>query len=274
MPQIRKLVFFMVCVLLCLCTGCADEKSGKEQQAYSIYGNYREIPGITAEEIAAIEALKTKYGHFTIGMNPATEAFVSGDGSIGGYSRYFREWMSGLFGIPFETEIYEWDALIEGLNDYSIDFNCDLTASEERRRIYFMTDAVAERSIKYFVLAGSERLNDIAKERTLRYAFLEGTTTYTDVRDAALEDFTPFFVGDYTEATKLLDNGEIDAFLDESSAESVFDDHGGIVSRDFLPLIYSPVSLSTANPEFAPIISVVQKYLDQGAIYQLIELYN
>ena len=274
MPKPCKLIFLIICAFLPLYTGCAEKEQHPAEPAYKAYSDYREIPGVTPEEIAAIEALKTRRDHLVIGMNYATEAFMGEDGEIEGYSKYFREWLTDLFGIPFDTRIVEWDELIAGLASYEIDFSGDLTKTPERLQTYFMTSAIAERSIKCFRPEGSEKLNLIAKERTLRYGFLNGTTTYGQIKAASEEPFVALFVDDYDQAVFLLENGEIDAFFEDSPAEAVFDEYDNMVATDFFPLIYLPVSLSTANPELEPIISVVQKYLDQGAIFHLIELYN
>lgn len=274
MPKIQKSVFLIICALLLLCAGCSPKEPQQADTTYKVYSDYRDIPGVTPEEIAAIEALKLERDHFVIAMNYATEAFTGENGEIEGYSKYFREWLTALFGIPFETEIVEWDELIAGLASHEIDFSGDLTKTPERLHTYFMTDAIAERSIKYFRPEGSKKLNLIAKERMLRYGFLNGTTTYGQIKEASEEPFMALFVDDYDEAVRLLYTGEIDAFFEDSPAEAVFDEYGNMAAADFFPLIYLPVSLSTANPELEPIISVVQKYLDQGAIFHLIELYN
>jgi hypothetical protein len=59
-----------------------------------------------------------------------------------------------------------------------------------------------------------------------------------------------------------------------NTAEAAFDIYGDVVTRDFFPLVYSPVSLATQNPALEPIISIVQKALDDGAIRYLTTLYN
>ena len=56
--------------------------------------------------------------------------------------------------------------------------------------------------------------------------------------------------------------------------EAGFDIYGDVIARDFLPLIYSPVSLTTQNPALEPIILVMQKALDAGATHDLNKLYN
>ena len=265
-------VFVLACIVLAAQPGCSQKP--KESPANPVYASYTDIPGVTAEDIAAIETLKKRHGSFTIAMNHSTESFYTDDGTIGGFTSLFCAWLTDLFGVPFKAEIVEWDALIAGLASHSIDFTGELTATPERRNIYHMTDAIAERSIKYFRLTGSEKLSELAAERQLRFAFLEGATSGGYVREAADTPFTTTYVKDYDEAVTLLRKGAIDAFFEDGSAEAAFDIYPDITAAEYFPLIYTPVSLSTGNPELAPIIDVVQKYLNQGAIYHLTELYN
>ena len=239
------------------------------------YTSYREIPGVTGEQISAIEALANQHASFVYGMNPSTEAFVQDDGEIGGYAALFCDWLSGLFRIPFHTELYEWGDLIDGLTDRTIDFAGDLTPTDERRKIYFMTDTIAERSVRLMRIAGSPQLSDIAAQRQLRYAFLDGTTTVDQVTALAGKDtFQPILIDDYDVAYNLLKSGKIDAFIDEGTAEAAFDKYGNVVSEDFFPLIYSPVSMSTQNPTLEPVIEVVQLALQNGGSRYLASLYN
>ncbi|MDR1943697.1 MAG: transporter substrate-binding domain-containing protein, partial [Synergistaceae bacterium] len=229
---------------------------------------------MTKEEISAIEKLHTRRSGFVYGMSLSTETFYNQDGEIGGFSALFCDWLTDLFGVSFEPAIYEWGDLIYGLQSNSVDFTGELTATEERRKTYYMTDVIAERSVKYMRLAGSERLHEIAKSRTLRYAFLEGVMTYEQVKALETYPFEAVFIDDYKTAYNMLKIGEIDAFFDEGTAEAAFDEYGDVVAEDFFPLIYGPVSLTTQNPELEPIISVVQKALQNGAIQHLIGLYN
>jgi len=243
---------------------------------------YRDIPGITQEEIAAVEALKASHATFVYGSNPATEAFMS-DGEIHGYSALFCEWLTALFGIEFKPALYEWGDLITGLASGEIDFTGDLTATEERRKtssddpdhIYYMTDAIAERTIKLMRLIDSEPISDIAASRQLRYAFLDGTTTEDEVKNNSTDSFTSFYVDEYDEAYRLLKDGTVDAFFEEGCAEAAFDEYGDVVALDFFPFIFSPVSLSTQKKELEPIISVVQKLIEaEDGMYYLTQMYN
>jgi signal transduction histidine kinase/DNA-binding response OmpR family regulator/ABC-type amino acid transport substrate-binding protein len=137
-----------------------------------------------------------------------------------------------------------------------------------------MTAAIAERSVKYMRISGGKELPEIAESRVLRYAFLKGTVTYNQVALLERYPFEAVFISDYETAYRLLGNGEVDAFFDEGVAEAAFDVYDNVIAEDFFPLIYSPVSLATQNPDLEPVISVVQKALQSGAPYHLSGMYN
>ena len=250
-------------------------KPSEKQLGSSIENiSFRDIPGVTEDEIKAIEVLLAQRKSFSFGMMPNTEAYININGEIRGYAALFCEWLSGVFGIPFQLEHFTWANLIEGLKSGTIDFTGTLTASEERLQIYYMTETIAQRTVKYIRLRGSEPLSEIRKTGLPRYALLEGTTTAEKVLNSVSEEFELRYVSEYIDAYELLKNGEIDALIAESTAEAVFDAYGDVTATVFLPLIYTPVSLTTQNPELIPVISIVQKMLENGANKYLGELYN
>ena len=260
--------------LLFIPAGCEkqDRKTGVE---YPEFTSYREIPGITAEEIDAVEKIKEKRDSFVYAVNYSTEAFLDENNNIGGYTALFCDWLSGLFGIPFKPEIIGWDDLIAGLASFTIDFTGELTATDERRKTYFMTDAIAERSIKIMRIAGSEPLSILEKTRPLVYAFLEGTINHGLVSQYLQGGFKTIFVSGHETAYSALKNGTADAFFEDGPSEAAFDIYGDVIAEDFFPLIYSPVSLSTQNPQLEPIVSILQKALDSVDVYHhLTRLYN
>ncbi|MDR3336701.1 MAG: transporter substrate-binding domain-containing protein, partial [Treponema sp.] len=230
----------LICVL-----GCAKDSANlPAPKQYPIYTSYQKIPGVSAEEIEAIDALKKRNGPFIYGMNLTTETFYDENGDIQGYSALFCEWLSELFGIPFKPAVYEWGDLIDGLAGGTVDFTGELTATEERREKYFMTDAIAERSIKYMRLQGSESLSTIQAVRPLRYAFLEGATTPGLVSPHITGDFEIIYIDDYDDAYAMLKNGDIDAFFEEGIVEAAFDGYGDVRAEEFFPLIYGQVSFT------------------------------
>ncbi len=115
---------------------------------------------------------------------------------------------------------------------------------------------------------------EIIRSRRLRCCFLEGTTTINEVTSRLQGGYIITLVDSFGDAYDALKKGEVDAFFDESPTEAVFDVYDDIIAEDFLPVIYSPVSLSTKNPDFQPVISIVQKALHNGCIDQLIGLYK
>ncbi|AEF85454.1 PAS domain protein [Treponema primitia ZAS-2] len=262
--------------LLC-CTGKSEysAKNSKRNPEYPPhYRSYKEIPGVSDEEIKAIEALKETYSFFTYGMNYSSDCFYQNDGTLGGYAVLFSRWLEDLFGIPFVIKIHEWDELVSGLESGEIGFTGELTATEERRKIYHMTDAISERPVIFVQIRGRETLGELVKLRPLRLGFFSGSIFRDLVAPFISGPWESFFIDDYETVYRMLKSGEIDAFYDGSTPEALFDQYEDVVTMEFSPLIYEHVSFSTRREELAPVISVVQKYLDQGAIYHLTNLYN
>jgi signal transduction histidine kinase/CheY-like chemotaxis protein len=265
---------FITLLLVVALAGC-DKTAEKKSSATSFnYKSYKDIPEVTSEEIKAIEALRGQVDSLVYGIVPATESFYDKDDKINGFSALFCDFLTKLFGINFKPAIYEWGELLEGLENRTIDFSGDITASDERRKIYFMTDPIALRAIKTFRLAGSQHLSEIATHRPLRYAFLDGALTIKDVQAVSKTQYEMFFVDTYDAAYQMLKNNTIDAFLEEAPAEAAFDIYGDVVSEYFYPLLYAEVSMATKNPAYEPIISVVQKMLKHGGDRYLAEMYG
>jgi len=238
------------------------------------YSSFRDIPGVTREETAAVKALRKNKNRFVYGMNEGIEAFYGQNGEIKGYAALFCEYLGQLFGIPFKPALYEWGDLVAGLEDGGIDFTGEMTVTEERRKTYFMTDAIAERSIKYYSMKKSLPVEYIQESRPLRYAFLDGAVTQGYVAPFIDKNTEIFFVSDYKEARGMLENGAADAFFEENTAWAFFETYGDMSAKDFDPLIYNPVSMSTRNPELAPVIAVVQKMLKSEGARYLVEMYQ
>jgi len=134
-------------------TGCfAPIEDGQDT---GMFTSFMDIPGVTSDDIEAIEALREQVDYFVYSALHSTEAFRTQDGSISGFAALFCRWLSELFEIPFIPYLTEWDMLIEGLENGDIDFTGELTANEERLRKYFMTDDIAQRRIIYIRLDDS-----------------------------------------------------------------------------------------------------------------------
>ncbi|MCL2761653.1 MAG: transporter substrate-binding domain-containing protein [Treponema sp.] len=264
---------FVVMIVSVLFLACGNVLEPQSSEVFP-YASFRDVPGVTADEIKAIEALQEQTDVFIYGMIMTSEAFYNGDGEIGGFSALICGWLTKFFGISFKPAIYSWSNLLDGLANGEIDFSGELTATEERRETYFMTDAIAERSVKYMRLAGSMPLQMIASWRPLRYAFLDGSTTVNDISNHyKKEEFEIFLVDDCDMAYDMLKSGEIDAFFGEG-IEASFDIYSDIIAYDIFPIVHGPVSLATQKPDLVPIISVMQKVLENNGIRHLTKLYN
>ena len=247
--------------------GCetSSEHQADAQPRYR-YTSYKAIPGVTDDEIRAVEKLRERVDSFVYGMMPSTELFLDvKSGKTKGYAVLFCQWLTELFGMPFKPALYEWGDLLAGLERGAIDFTGDIAPAEKRRKTHYMTDAITQRTLKYFMLVDSPPLSRIAEIRPLRFAMFEGAVTYDYiVSSRAYSAFEAYYVNDTASAYELLKSGRIDAFIEESVLEAAFDSYGDVVSTDFFPLLYNPVSLTTCNPELYPIISVVNKALHNG----------
>ncbi|MDR3011801.1 MAG: transporter substrate-binding domain-containing protein [Chitinispirillales bacterium] len=275
MRKIKWVIGAMLAALtLSALPGCGGQPEKQPAISFETI-SFRDIPGVTAEEIAAIEALKETVDFFNYSMMHYTEAFFDDRyGEIRGFATLTSEWLSGLFGIPFVPKLVTWQELVDGFTNGEVDFTGTMAPTEERRKIYFMTDAIARRRVRQMRLPGSEPLSEIRKTRLPRYAFLEGGILLQRSSTFINEEFELVLVNDYQDTYELFLSGEVDALFAEGSAEALFDVFGGVEVSDILPMLYLPVSLMTTKPEFEPIISVVQKALDNGASHFLGELYN
>jgi len=265
--------FFLAFNVFCTLISCGNSAVENSADSYN-FTSFRDIPGVTEAEINAIEALSENTGYFTYGMIMTNETFYINEDEIGGYTALLCGWLTELFGISFVPEIFTWNELRSKLISGEIDFTGELTATDERRKNYFMTDAIAERYVKYMRIEDSIPLNMIAMTRPLRYAFLEGSTTVNDVSaDLMNETFEILLVSDTDAAYSMLNSGEADAFFGDG-LEASFDIYPDVIAYDVFPVIHCPVSLTAYKQELAPIISVVQKALEEGANRYLTELYN
>ncbi|MDR0324136.1 MAG: transporter substrate-binding domain-containing protein, partial [Treponema sp.] len=263
-------------VFLPAISGC-DNLSGKRHEEHPMiqFKSFRDVPGVTNEEIRVIEAFQERGDSFIYGMPLSTEAFFDEDGEVRGYSALLCEWLSEFFGIPFEPRLYDWLDLLAGLETGEISFSGELTATAERQGKYFMTSDIASRPLKYFRLEHSKPLVEIAKERPIRCGFIQDTNTIiTVVSELEAGTFDTVLLSDVSLVYEALKSGKIDAFYYSGTAEANFFGYSDLVTFQFYPLTYRPVSLTTQDRSLLPIISVIEKVLENGGIRHLIMLYN
>ncbi len=266
---LKKLSIILVFLLVLF--NISTALAGEANSASNKIAGYKSIRGITQDEITKIEALRSKYPSFIYGSLFTTESFIE-NGEVKGFTARFCNLLSSLFDIEFLPELYEWDELMPGIEQGKIDFTGNLTKNEERIKTFFMTNAIAEHSLNMYMLNNAKDIHTIAKTRKPNIGFLPGSVHLEYFKTAYTDTFEQFDADNFETATSMLENGTIDGFVSESTSESYFDD-SKIKSEVVFPLLYIPVSLSTANEELAPIISVMDKYIENGGIEILTGLY-
>jgi signal transduction histidine kinase/ActR/RegA family two-component response regulator len=256
-----------VTVAIILMVSCSQNTAPALQTTGAVnpFPTFRDVPGITAEEIAAIEALQREYSSFIYGGNPTTETFINNNGEISGFTALLCVYLSDLFGIPFKPQVFTWPALLSGLNNRSIDFMGSLTATPERLQIYSMSDPITERQLKMMRIWGSPPMEQIAKQRLPRYALVR----VSNIRNLVIAAMVPgtfevVDVGDIDEAYQALLNGRADAYIEVNTTVDAYP-APDVYSESFFPLIFTQASLTTANHAFRPIMSVLDKALQNGA---------
>ena len=268
--RISELMFITLALSL---AGCADA-SNKKFDINSVQ-SYKDIPGVTGEEIAAIEALKAGREKFIYGQIKTTEAFILPDGTYGGFTARFSGLLTRLFGIEFSLELHDWDVLKSGIDGNLIDFTGDLTPTDERMRQYFMTYPIAERPIRIFQHVDSAEILAEKDINGLRAGSLTGTINVDRVRQYyPTLTFSVVEVESIASAAQMLKSGEIDVFISEGVIDPMFDAYDFIKSKEFFPLVYNHVSLATANNGLKPVIDVVNKYISAGGIDTLAGYYR
>ncbi|MDR1700084.1 MAG: transporter substrate-binding domain-containing protein [Lachnoclostridium sp.] len=274
---IRAFCMILLISIVLPVTGCepsVGEQSEGDKGNAVLYTSFLDIPGITEEEINQIKDLQNKNESFIYGMSKTTETFYNENGAISGYSSLLCDWLSELFGISFLPEIYNWNDLISSLDNGDVDFTGEMSSTAQRRQKYYMTDAIAQRTIKTIRIKGSAPLDEIASKRPLRLMFFKNATTMDRVLETNVyKNYEIILVNDYKEVYRFLKNKEADICFEEGIAEAAYEAFDNIITEEFLPLIFSPVSLTTANAEYKPIISIVQKALQNGGSQYLEQLY-
>jgi PAS domain S-box-containing protein len=255
-------------------SGCTQPNGVRFQEPVR-FASLDDVPGVTEKELEAIEALREQFAEFVFAMTLCTEMYINENGEISGFSVMFCEWLTELFGIPFRPVLVEWLELFEALESGEIHFTGELTATEARKAVYDMTSTIALRPLKTFRLAGSRPLWEIAETRPVRCGFVRGyAPMQTVTNEMAPGSFEIVELDGVNLVYEALNSGEIDVFYYSEVMEIHFIEYSDMVIADFYPLIFMPVSLSAYDPALAPVISIVEKILNNGGLHYLTTMYN
>ncbi|MDR3204770.1 MAG: transporter substrate-binding domain-containing protein, partial [Deltaproteobacteria bacterium] len=271
-------------VALCLASILASDQSARPSAQnkglapgeidFNLVTDYRQIPGVTEEDIRKIEAIKALGRPLTVGYATSTECYVGDDGKVQGFGALTSEWLTQIFGIEFKAKTYEWDIMLREFHSLKLDFSGDLSSTLERRKTLFMSLPIAKRTFKYITLKGKPSLRDVSRSKTLYFGFLQWTVIADFLARVNQYPFIKIELPNYEESYRALKKEEIDAFFDEGPAWAAFIQYPDVQLNDVFPTVFSDVSLSTANSELAPIIEVLDKALKAGAAKRLATFYN
>lgn len=264
----------IICLLLITVTllSTAFAVSQEQTELKEVVTDFSKIPGISESEIEAIENIKAERKSFVFGSTESTEAYIAKSGLTVGFMPMLCEHLSELFGIKFTPALYEWDELVDGFENLDIDFTSELAQTPERNLEYLITGPISERSMMVFW--NSERIEKLDKSKKYSFGFLEGSDGISVTNGSSGYSFVPVYLKTYSDAKESLKNGKIDAFIDKETAQAVFASEAGIKSELYLPLTFSPVCISTNDKDFEPVISVLNKYLQNGGRQRLSEIYR
>jgi len=233
--------------------------------------SFRDIPGITEEEILRVEEVLAGRDSFVYGLTDSTAFIYDEDGAVGGYGALVCDWLTELFGVAFVPQVYAWRDLESGLLNGSIDFSGDYTPADDEAEAYLMTGPISERVVKYARLADSQFLeNDTGQ--ALRYGFLRNAADGALARahlDISGAPYASQSVDSLAEALLRLRDGTMDVFVADSAFVDLLDAEEGVETGLFSPLLYKHVAIGTANPQFSPLLDALDKYFQNGGLTHL-----
>ena len=113
-------------------------------QEKEIITDFRDIPGITPEDIIEVEQIISSRDMFYCPVVLGLVCFYDETQQIKGFSVSVFEWLSDVFDIPFTPMITQWEDLLSGIEAQIYDFSIDIPNSMQDDGKFFMTDTIVE----------------------------------------------------------------------------------------------------------------------------------
>jgi len=267
------IIFLFILTAFLGCNG-NNKRSIENQFVFPIH-SIHEIPGITAEEIAGIEALRSSRESLSFGVTLTTETFVPHDGTYSGFSVLFTKCLSDIFEIPFILETYNSDDLAGRVKQKEIDFSIEATHINDRERVNFKTVPIVERALTVFVREGTTSVQNVNDLSGLNVCIFQDSIIVQSINNVYPDlSFRTIPVNDMQQAARMLLSGTVDAVIADETSDYFLRNYGSITRLNILPLVFVPVSVVTYNPELEYVISVINKYLEAGGVDRIHSLYN
>ena len=260
----RILCFVVLTALLCALYGTLPRTARAAREETAPITSYRDIPGITAEEIASIEAVLATRTVFRYAVTPGTASFTTERDTLQGFSVLVCAWLSDIFDVTFQPVLAEWDELLAGLSAQTYDFSSEIPTRWRDDGRFFMTDAIAERGMRVFYAPHATPSN------ARRYGFLAERGLQEEIRAYLGAGAQLTAVPNLSTANALLLDGTLDAFVGEQTAEAALT--AAAAEEAISVLSYSAVSIATADPALQAMIAAIQKHLQGNGGYELSKL--
>lgn len=266
----RRFLCGLLTLVVIFLFGCSDVKSGVTFDTFEYADYYKEIPGVTQEEIDAIEKIKSNHKALVLGMPEGISCFRRDDSTLNGFSVMEAVWLTELFDIPFTPRLYEWDQLIAGVYSGEIHFTGAFSPTQDGK--ITSTNPIQERAVIAVTRATDPSLIEQRRLRDPVYGVINDSGIEWLLAASTVGAYQPKRYPNYQSAYIGLIRREIDALMVDDDAEAVFSSYAAVKMENASPAVYNQVGLATGDPTMSPIISVLQKYLDIGAAYKLSEL--
>ncbi len=262
------ILLFIIAVTLVQC-----QKNGKDVSVVEVATNYREIPGITPEEIVAIESLQQN-GPLVYASMQGKEGFIDEAGNIRGFSERLSELLGELFMIDIEHKFMSWEGIVNGLDDGTVALTTELSITPERKERYYMSEPISEHNLVYYQKKGIEDIYDKASERKLVFAFGAGSITEEVVRSVFWEEYESVYVYSIEEIIELIDSEKVDAYFMDDCDWAELSEIEILESFPLTPPGYRPLGITAKNEAFEALISAFDKYLLSGGNDIICDIYE
>ena len=236
--------------------------------------HYSEIPDITPDEINAVEMILEGNDQFAFGSVLSSEAFYDSSELSAGFDSLVSGWLTMLFNVPFNLTIYDnYGELEASVTSGETDF-CNSLINKTDSEQYYISDPIAERTLKCVKLFGSRPYAEISIDSTQKIGLFANEELVMQIRQYYGDGNKVIYADDYAHAYELLKNGEIAAFFEAGSGETAFDQYEDIVIEDIISIPTGKLALASTKDELKPLVDVVNKALRYGGAYYMTNLYN
>ena len=254
-------------------TNC-EQKKETGPVSYNNIKDYKDIPGVTNEEINIIEELKVNHPNIAFGTIPSSEAFFLEDGTYAGFIIKFCELLSDIFDIQFVPEILSKKTLADALENKTINFTNEFSSLSNINKVYIMSHPITERSLYAFNLKNAMKIDSENDLKDLKIGFFDQNIFAQSIKEAyPLISFKDVIIDENDDVISLLESGTIDAFIVDVLKSFSYRRNYLLQYNEIPTLVYIPVLLTTIDPDFEVIISIMNKYVQAGGIDTVFKLY-